>query len=267
MIQKESPVTLLFQYYELLINFVKRDFAQRYVGSLLGMYWSIINPVITLLLYIVVFGFFLKVRLPGSDSIWDYSLYFAAGFLPFLAFQSTLLRASQSIIDNKNYVKKVPFPSELFHICSTLSESINLFIGISIYFVIFLILKGIPQPVILLIPLIILLQIFFTMSIAFILSAATVFFRDIPQILGSVFLIWFWATPIAYTAHSIPENFQWILTINPMYYILEMYREVLLYATIPNPIIFLSFTGFTVFLLFVSIKIFKCVKRGFSELL
>ena len=69
MIQKESPVTLLFQYYELLINFVKRDFAQRYVGSLLGMYWSIINPVITLLLYIVVFGFFLKVRLPGTDSI------------------------------------------------------------------------------------------------------------------------------------------------------------------------------------------------------
>ena len=97
----------LLPYRGLIWNFVKRAISSKYVGSLLGMYWSVINPLITLIVYIIVFGVFLKVRLPDSTSIWDFSLYFAAGFLPWTAFQSSVMRASSSIIENKNYIKKV----------------------------------------------------------------------------------------------------------------------------------------------------------------
>jgi lipopolysaccharide transport system permease protein len=126
----------IFDYRGLVANFIKRDISQKYVGSLLGLYWSVINPIITLLIYILVFGVFLKVRLPGDTDIWDFALYFAAGFLPWAAFQDSVMRAARSILDNKNYIKKVPFPSEIFPVYVILSEFINLFIGLGIFLVI-----------------------------------------------------------------------------------------------------------------------------------
>jgi len=237
------------------------------VGSLLGLYWSVLNPIITLVVYIIVFGVFLKVRLPGTTSIWDFALYFAAGFIPWLAFQESVVRASRSIIDNKNYIKKVPFPSEIFPIYTTLSEFVNLFIGLGIFFVLFLILKGVPTIFILLLPLAIILQMIFTLSLAFFLSSGAVYFRDIPQILGALFMIWFWATPIAYTINLIPENFQWIVKLNPAYYMLEIYRDVLFYGKLPEPEIIVPFLIFSVVLFVLSIIFFRKTKRGFGELL
>lgn len=257
----------IFEYRGLIWNFIKRDISSKYVGSLLGLYWSIINPIITLIVYVIVFGVFLKVRLPGSTSIWDFVLYFAAGFLPWLTFQESVLRASRSIIDNKNYIKKVPFPSEIFPIYTTLSEFVNLFIGLGIFFILLLILKGAPTIFILLLPIAIILQMIFTLSLAFFLSSGAVYFRDIPQILGALFMIWFWATPIAYTLNSIPENFQWIMKLNPGYYMLEIYRDVLFYGKIPEPEIIVPFLIFSVALFVISIWFFQKTKRGFGELL
>src|SRR5208337_2819596 len=79
--QQGHTMTSIFEYRGLIANFIKRDISQKYVGSLLGLYWSVVNPIITLLIYILVFGVFLKVRLPGDTDIWDFALYFAAGFL------------------------------------------------------------------------------------------------------------------------------------------------------------------------------------------
>jgi len=257
----------IFEYRGLIWNFIKRDISSKYVGSLLGLYWSVINPIITLVVYIIVFGVFLKVRLPGNTNIWDFALYFAAGFLPWLAFQDSVMRASRSIIDNKSYIKKVPFPSEIFPIYTTLSEFVNLFIGLGIFFVLLLILKGAPTIFILLLPLAIVLQMMFTLSLAFFLSSGAVYFRDIPQMLGAIFMIWFWATPIAYTVNLIPENFQWIEKLNPAYYMLEIYRDALFYGKLPELQIIGPFLIFSVILFIISIWFFRKTKRGFGELL
>jgi lipopolysaccharide transport system permease protein len=260
-------MTSIFEYRGLIWNFIKRDISQKYVGSLLGLYWSVLNPIITLVIYIIVFGVFLKVRIPGTTNIWDFALYFAAGFLPWMAFQTSVMRAAGSIIENKNYIKKVPFPSEIFPIYITLSEFVNLFIGLAIFFVLLLILKGAPTIYILLLPLAILLQMMFTFSLAFFLSSGTVYFRDIPQMLGALFMIWFWATPIAYTVNLIPEEFQWIVTLNPAYYMLEIYRDVLFYGKIPEIEILVPFLVFSIVLFVLSIIFFQKTKRGFGELL
>jgi lipopolysaccharide transport system permease protein len=260
-------MTSIFEYRGLIWNFIKRDISSKYVGSLLGLYWSVINPILTLGIYIIVFGVFLKVRIPGTTNIWDFALYFAAGFLPWMAFQTSVTRAASSIIDNKNYIKKVPFPSEIFPIYMTLSEFVNLFIGLVIFFVLFLILKGMPTIYILLLPLAILLQMMFTFSLAFFLSSGAVYFRDIPQILSALFMIWFWATPIAYTFDLVPEGFRWIITLNPAYYMLEIYRDVLFYGKIPEIEILVPFMVFSAVLLGMSIIFFQKTKRGFGELL
>ncbi len=257
----------LLAYQGLLWNFIKRDIASKYVGSLLGLYWSVINPVITLVVYILVFGVFLQVRLPDDPDIWDFSLYFAAGFLPWVAFQESVMRASRSIIDNKHYIKKVPFPSEIFPVYVTLSECVNLLIGLGIYLLLFLLLKGMPPVFILLLPLAIVLQLLFTLSFAFFLSSGAVFFRDIPQILGALFMIWFWVTPIAYTVNLIPAGLQWMVLLNPAYYLLEIYRALLFYGRFPAPGILVPFLVFSTALFLLSILFFRKTKRGFGELL
>ena len=260
-------IKVFFSYHDLIKNFIRRDLEQRYIGSLLGVYWSFISPLITLFTYILIFGFFLKVRVPASESIFDFFLYFAAGFLPWAAFQSTVLRASQAIVDNKSYIKKVPFPSEIFPLYITLSESINLLIGLFIYFIFFFALKGIPGVMVLILPFLIILQIFFTLGFSLLLSAATVFFRDIPQIINSVFQIWFWATPIVYVITMVPEEIRWILYLNPLYYFLEFYRDSLLYNTVPDLMHLGVIILITVMLFVFSLWVFQSVKRGFSELL
>ncbi|MDD1723560.1 MAG: ABC transporter permease [Methanospirillum sp.] len=260
-------MTSIFEYRGLIWNFIKRDISQKYVGSLLGLYWSIVNPIITLIIYILVFGVFLKVRLPGDDNIWDFALYFAAGYLPWIAFQETVIRATSSIINNKNYIKKVPFPSEIFPIYVTLSECVNLLIGLGIFFILFFILKGVPTIFILLLPFAIIFQIMFTLSLAFFLSSGAVYFRDVPQMLAAIFMIWFWATPIAYTVNLIPTGFQWIATLNPAYYMLEIYRDSLFYGKIPDLNNMLPFVVFVLVLFIGSIWFFRKTKRGFGELL
>lgn len=260
-------MTSIYKYRGLIWNFIKRDLSSKYVGSLLGLYWSILNPIITLVVYIMVFGVFLQVRLPGETSIWDFALYFAAGFLPWQTFQESVTRASRSIIDNKNYIKKVPFPSEIFPIYTILSEFVNLFIGLGIFFILLFILKGMPTIFILLLPLAILLQLIFTLSLAFFLSSGAVFFRDIPQMLSALFMIWFWATPIAYTVNLIPEGFHWVVNMNPAYYMLEIYRDSLFYGKFPETEILVPFLFFSLVLFILSVLFFRKTKRGFGELL
>lgn len=255
----------LYNFRGLIWNFVKRDISQKYSGSLLGLYWSVINPIITLIVYFIVFGFFLKARLPGNDSVWDFALYFSAGFLPWVAFSESVMRASRSIVDNKNYIKKVPFPSEIFPIYTILSELVNLLIGITIYMVLYIILKGIPSIYIIFLPIGIILQMMFTLSLSLIFSSATVYFRDIPQILGSIFMIWFWGTPIVYAINVIPDSVRWIMYLNPAYYMVEIYRAMMFYGRFPDFDKLLPFMIFSIIFLLFSIVVFQKIKHGFSE--
>jgi ABC-type polysaccharide/polyol phosphate export permease len=257
----------LYKYRGLIWNFVKRDISSKYIGSMLGLYWSVINPVIMLVVYFIVFGFILKTRLPGNDNIWDFALYFSAGFLPWIAFSQSVIRASTSIVDNKNYIKKVPFPSEIFPVYIILSEFVNLLIGLSIFMILFIILKGTPSFYLVFLPIGIILQMMFTLSLSLIFSSATVYFRDIPQILGSLFMVWFWGTPIVYTINLMPESMRWILNLNPAYYLIEIYRDILLYNRFPDLDRLLPFILFSIIFLYLSSVIFQRTKRGFGELL
>ncbi len=257
----------ILKYQPLIWNFVKRDIRSKYVGSLLGMYWAVINPLILLLVYSIVFGFVLQVRVPGSTNIWDFVLYFSAGFLPWTTFSDSVMRASKSIIDNKHYIKKVPFPTEIFPLYTILSESVNLVIGLCIYFVLLVILNGPLTVFILLVPVAIALQVLFTLSLGFFLSSGAVYFRDIPQILGAFMLVWFWATPIVYIADMIPEGYRWIMQLNPTYYMVEIYRDLLFYGKLPDLLILGPFLVLSSLAFIFSVQFFRISKSGFGELL
>ncbi len=255
------------QYLGLIWNFIKRDIYSKYVGSFLGIFWSVLNPLILLVVYSLVFGLILNIRVPGSTNIWDFVLYFSAGFLPWMTLQESVTRTSRSIIDNKHYIKKVPFPTEIFPIFTVLAESVNLVIGLSIYFVLMIILKGSFSIFTLLLPFVIVLQVLFTLSLGLFLSSGAVFFRDIPHILGALMIVWFWATPIVYFIDMIPVGFQWVMHLNPAFYLIEIYHDILFYGNLPDPMNISIFLALSLVLFISGVVFFKKTKRGFGELL
>ncbi len=254
------------QHGSLLWNFVKRNIAARYKGTFFGICWSFLNPLALFCVYLLVFGFFLKVRMPGSVSFFDFALYFSAGFFPWVFFSGAVMRAAGSIIDNRNYIKKVAFPLEIFPLSVVLAESVSLCISIGIVIVFSIFAKGFT-PFILLLPIVMIVQVFFTLALSMLCSAATVYVRDIPHILNSLFMIWFWLTPIAYTVDFIPEKFKILVYMNPLYYNLEFYRSILFSGTAPKAEIFFPFTVGVIALFLFSAKLFYKAKPYFADVL
>ncbi|MDO8490183.1 MAG: ABC transporter permease [bacterium] len=253
-------------YSGLLFAFVRRDINARYKGTVMGVLWSVINPMIMFSVYLLVFGFFLKVRMPNSASMWDFALYFSIGFFPWVFFNAAVVRAATSIVENRNYIKKVAFPAEIFPCAVVLSEAVSLLISIGIVLVFSLLLKGFSVYLFLL-PLILVLEVLFALACAFFVSTATVFFRDIPQLLNSLFMVWFWLTPIAYTVDLIPKQLKIFVYLNPMHHILALYHSLLLNGTMLNMKVLAFFIAFTAVLFFFGVLLFRKAKGHFSDLL
>lgn len=232
----------------------------------MGVFWSVIHPLSSFLVYLLVFGFFVKVRMPASTSVLDFALYFSAGYFPWVFFSRTVTRGATCIVDNRNYIKKVAFPSEIFPITVLLSELVSLVISMTIVVLFSLYLNGFSWFLFLL-PLVIVLHGMVTLACIFFVSAVTVFFRDIPQLLNSLFMVWFWLTPIAYTIDLIPQKLGIFVYLNPMHHILALYRSILFHGSMLNAWILLASAFFSCVFLFASLSIFQKAKRHFSDLL
>lgn len=263
----ENKLSEIFYFKRLILELVKRDIRQKYIGSFLGIYWAIINPFIFLIIYCIVFGIFLKMPLPGSTSVWDYFLWFAAGFFPWMAFSEAVVRGASSIVGNSNYIKKVPFPSEIFPITIVLAEIVNLCISITIFTFLYILLKGLPTIAIIQLPIAMIFQFLFTLSLSFLLSSLSVHLRDISHMLGSILQICFWATPIIYNITVIPNGFEWIYLYNPIYYLINIYREILFYNHFLDWVEYAPFIIFTLASTIISYMIFRRLKTGFADYL
>lgn len=254
------------RYRELIWSFVRRDIDARYKGTVMGACWSLIHPLAAFSVYLLVFGFFLKVRMPASTSVLDFALYFSAGYFPWVFFSGVVIRAAPCIVDNRNYIKKVAFPSEIFPSTIALSEGVSLLISIAIVCAFSIYLKGF-SVLLLLLPIVMLLEVIFALACAFLVSSVTVFFRDVPQILSSLFMVWFWLTPITYTVDMVPKKLELFVYLNPIHHLLALYRSLLFNGTMLNVKMLIIFALFTVMLLYFSLRIFQKSKRYFSDLL
>lgn len=253
-------------YRDLIWSFVMRDIQARYKGTVMGVFWSVLHPLAAFSVYLLVFGFFLKVRMPQSASVLDFALYFSAGYFPWVFFSSAVSRGATCILDNRNYIKKVAFPSEVFPYIVLLSEAATLLISVGIIILFSIYVKGFSW-FLLLLPVIMIIQAVFTLACIFVVSCVTVFFRDIPQLLNSVFMVWFWLTPIAYAVDLIPKKLHFFVYINPMHHVLALYRSILFNGTMVNMLALTLFTLFSLASLFLALAIFRKSKGHFSDLL
>jgi len=218
----------------LIQQLVMREIKGRYAGSSIGIYWSVINPLIMLAVYTYVFSAILRIRLGEEPGITDFALYLFCGFLAWNAFQETVQRSTTVILDNASLIKNLTFPSKVLPVSIGINSMINEMIGIGILVIgVKIVLGFFPVYVWFLIPLM-LFQLFFALGLGFIFSTVHVFFRDTAQFVSVFLLIWMFGTPLFYPERMIPAQFKFLLDINPMAYLVRMFRAVCLKNTFPN---------------------------------
>jgi lipopolysaccharide transport system permease protein len=221
----------LIRYRGLIQSLVARELKARYRGSVLGFFWSFINPLLLLLIYSFVF----KLVLPGSHGpeLEPYALFMFCGILPWTWFSSSLAESAGVLISGGNLIKKVLFPAEVLPIVTVLANMVHFFLGLPIL-AIFLIYYRRPLDVteVMWLPFVVLVQLIMTVGFALLLSALTVHFRDIKDILANLLTVWFFATPIIYFYKQAPEGTQRFLKFNPFTHLAVSYQEILFF---PGP--------------------------------
>ena len=216
----------LFRYRGLIESLVARELKARYRGSVLGFFWSFVNPLLLLLIYSFVF----TVVMPGARGagLDPYALFLFCGILPWTWFSSSLLEASNVLIAGGNLIRKVLFPAEVLPIVTVLAGLVHFALGLPILAA-FLIYYRTPIAWLDLVwfPLIVLVQLLFTTGLALLVSALTVHFRDVRDLLQNLLTLWFFATPIIYPLERAPERWRRLLELNPFTHIAVAYQEVL----------------------------------------
>lgn len=216
----------LSRYRGLIQSLVARELKARYRGSVLGFFWSFFNPLLLLTVYTFVFAYVMP---PAQLSeIPNFALFLFCGLLPWTWFQASLVESSNILISGGNLIKKVMFPAEILPIVTVLANLVHFLLGLPIL-VAFLIYFDAPLQVSELVwfPVVVLVQLLLSVSLALILSALTVHFRDIKDILANVMTLWFFATPIIYYWKFAPPRIRPFLNLNPFTHLAISYQQIL----------------------------------------
>lgn len=252
----------------LIRSMAVRDLRSRYVGSLFGFFWAVVNPLAQVAIYGIVFGLFFKSKpdpIYGTDS---YLLYLLCGLIPWQFFNETVGASSGVILSNSNLVKKaVGFSSEILPIITVTTGIINHLIGVGLLLLVTILFTA---KLTLMTPLIFLYLFFisiFAVGISWILSSVNVYIRDVQQIVGVALMGLFFFTPIFYSPDIVPAKVLLLLKLNPMYHMVEGYRYAVL-AGRPIPLQDIVYMAVVSCLAFgVGGIFFRKLKPGFAEVL
>jgi ABC-type polysaccharide/polyol phosphate export permease len=236
-------------------NLVVRDLKVRYRNSALGFLWSLVNPLLMMIVLTVVFTV-----LAGDDSIPKFPLFVLCALLPWNFFLGSALGAVGSIVGNAHLIKKIYFPREILPLSTVLANMVNFLLALIPLFATMVLFQAPFTIWLLLLPVVVLTQLAFTLGVAFFLSCLNVFFRDTGVIMDVVIFAWFFLTPVFYPMQRLPQSYEIMgLTldvqrimyiINPMSSIIATYRSLLYYG-VPPALDFFSRTLVTALVILV----------------
>ena len=249
----------IYEYRELLKTSVKKDVRGKYKKSFLGVIWSFLNPLLQIAVYAFVFGVILKVDEP------NYAVFICCGLIPWTFFCSSINRSAFCIVEWGGILKKVYFPREIVPISVVTSEAANFVIS-SIIVVCFALFTGLGISwTWIFYPLLLFVLYIFLISISFLISAITVYVRDIQHFVTVILQMMFYATPIAYSAERVPEKFQFIVKLNPVAYIIDGFRDIFINHVLPDIFSVGVLTLVSVFIMVLSYRFFMKMQKGFAE--
>lgn len=250
----------LYNYRTMIGSMVRRDLRGRYKGSVLGFAWTFINPLLQLVVYTIVFSNIMRA------GIEDYYLFLFVALIPWIFFSTSISAGASCIMAQKNLVEKIYFPREVLPISHVTSAFVNMLLSFLVVFAALLV-SGKGLDVFLLpylIPIMI-VEYLLALGFTFIVSALTVYFRDLEHILGIVTMAWQFLSPVMYSVDMVPEDMKGIFMLNPMTPIIIAYRDVLYYQQAPELNTLLLATGLGVALLIIGWFIFGKLQKHFAE--
>lgn len=220
----------LFVFNELLKQLVIRDVKLKYRRSYLGYLWSILNPLMLMVVLVVVFSNLFRFDIP------NFPLYLISGQVIFNFMVEATNMSVGSITGNASLLKKTYVPKYIFTLSKVGSSVVNLIFSLGALLLVMLITEATFSWNLLFFPVILLQLLIFSLGVSLFLAAATVFFRDIQYLWGVFVTMWMYLTPIFYPVSIIPEDYQVLYrSANPMYWYIEQFRDIVLYAQFPNP--------------------------------
>ena len=221
----------LWQYRELLYFLVWRDIKVRYKQSVLGIIWIMIQPLVTMIVFTALFNQILGI---GSDSEIPYPIFAYAALLPWTYFAGTLSRGTTSLVNDRNLISKVYFPRLVMPFSNVLAGLVDFSIAFSVLLGMMVLYNITPTLNILFLPLALFLAVITALGVVLWVSALNLQYRDFQYLTPFLVQIWMYATPIIYPASRIPENWQWLYTLNPMVSVVESFRWILLGDSFPG---------------------------------
>lgn len=253
----------LVKYKELLLNIALREIKVRYKQSILGILWSILQPLSMMIIFTIVFSRFAGIP---SDGI-PYPLFSYCALLPWQFFSHAFSSATVSLVSNTNLVQQIYFPREIFPISSIIATFYDFLIASSIFIILLIFYKVHITFYALFAVLLLILQILLILGVSFFASALNVFYRDVAHFLTFITQIWMFATPVIYPISVVPEKLRPFYLLNPMAGIIDGYRRVIIQGMPPDWQYLGIATAVTLVVLVFSYKYFKKVEMKFADVI
>lgn len=255
----------IYNYRTLLKTTIKKDIRGKYKGSFLGFIWAFLNPLLMLLVYATIFPYLLR-----GASEKNYTMFLFPAILAWNFFSATIMQGASTIIQNGNIIKKVYFPREILPIAVVTGGVINFLISLLIL-VVALVFTGVGfSQYIIYLPLVILTQYLIVLGLTFIISAITVYFRDLEYVINVILLVWMYASAIFYRPELIlnsnaPQLIKTIFNLNPIVHIVSAYRDCLYDQSMPNIKALLIILLISTIICVLGYGLFRKLERRFAE--
>jgi ABC-type polysaccharide/polyol phosphate export permease len=215
-----------------LLALTRREVQKRYAGSMLGVAWTILQPLILILVYLVVFGVVLRSN-PASSPM-EFVVALLCGMLPYLAINDAVQRAAFALREDKTLLERETFPASVIPASRVASASLGELVGIAIVTLVSLA-SGHGSAWLLTLPLLIALRVALTLALSWIVSLLAVFVVDLNEMLSLLLTVWLFLTPIFYAPDAVPPLLRWTLWVNPLHHVAASYRAVLIDGRAPWP--------------------------------
>ena len=249
------------------MQMVLREIVGRYKGSVIGLSWSFLHPLLMLAVYTFVFGVVFQARWQSSATHEDFALNLFAGLIVFSVFAEVINRAPGIILENTNYVKKVIFPLEILVPCTVISSLFHAVISLFILLIFFMFVHGVPYWTVIWLPLIWLPFVLLILGFSWFLSALGVYLRDISQVIGVMVTAMMFLSPIFYPVSALPEGVRDWIFLNPLALIIEQTRNALLLGVSPNWIAWSLYALVSLMVCMLGHLWFIKTRKGFADVL
>jgi ABC-2 type transport system permease protein len=233
-----EEIKALVKYRDLIVQFISRSIKTRYKRSFLGVIWTMLNPLLTMIVLTLVFSQIFRF------SIKNYSVYVLSGLVMWIFFSASTNSAMGEMLWSGSLLGRIYVPKSVFSVSAVGTGLVNLLLSLIPLFLIAIVLQVKITLAILVMPLSILLLAIFALGVGLLLSTAVVYFADMMPVYEVILVIWMYTTPIIYSIDIIPENIRWLFKLNPLYHMLILFREPLYNGVVPGLSTWLISAGF-----------------------